>query len=127
MKLVRRARKSLVERRMKACLNDLTSNLSKVEMKVHRHLKQKREDRRTSRGQTVEAIPQDILDGFMNEELYEIECRLHREAGIPPPPKFRGQKGAAKKCVGLVHFADMLQSVRHKFAKKAPTTDRLIN
>ncbi|CUG87828.1 Hypothetical protein, putative [Bodo saltans] len=127
MKLVRRARKSLVERRMKVCLSELTSNLSKVEMKVHRHLKQKREDRRTSRGQALEPIPQDIIDGWMNEELYEIECRLHREAGIPPPPKLRGMKGAAKKSVGMVLFSDILQAVRHKFAKVGPTTERVSN
>lgn len=108
---------------MKACLNDLTSNLSKVELKVHRHLKQRREDRRASRGQQVEPIPQDILDGWMNEELYEIECRLHREAGIPPPQKYKGMRDTVntpKKMVGMVHFTEILQAVRHKFSKRTP-------
>jgi hypothetical protein len=112
---------------MKVCLSELTTNLSKVEMKVHRHLKQKREDRRASRGQVLEPIPQDVVDGYMNEELYEIECRLHRDAGIPPPPKFRGGKGSAtKKSVGMVLFSEILQAVRHKFAKVGPT-DRVSN
>jgi hypothetical protein len=124
MKLVRRARKSLVERRMKVCLNELTSNLSKVELKVHRHLKQRREDRRAARGQAVEPIPADVLAGRMNEELYEIECQLHRDAGIPPPSKFKGLRsssgGGGAKYVGMVLFANILQAVRHKFSKRAP-------
>ncbi len=80
MTLVRRARKSIRERRMKKCLDELTHNLSKVELRVHGHLKKRRMERRP-----LEPLPRHVMDGKLDEELYEIECRLHREAGLPPP------------------------------------------
>mmetsp|Transcript_43374 Transcript_43374/g.50184 ORF Transcript_43374/g.50184 Transcript_43374/m.50184 type:complete len:119 (+) Transcript_43374:57-413(+) len=108
MKIVRRARKSLKERRMKACLNELTSNLSKVELRVHNHLKKHRETVREARGQTRPPVPKDIIDGVMNEELYLIECRLHQEAGLPPPPPYAGRRAA--KFVGMVPFVELQRS-----------------
>lgn len=117
MKLVRRARKSLTERRMKVCLSELTNNLAKVELKVHNHLKQTREAKRASRGEVRPPVPADVVAGIMNEELYEIECRLHREAGIAPPPPFAGKRSASKY-VGMVPFSELVRHVARSLSKQ---------
>ncbi|RNE94903.1 uncharacterized protein Tco025E_10293 [Trypanosoma conorhini] len=107
MKLVRRARKSIRERRMKACLNDLSANLEKVEMRVFRQQKKERERKRRAAGVSG-GVPRDVLMGKMNPELYEVECRLHREAGLPPPPPPEGwaqaSRSSAVRRIGFVEF-----------------------
>lgn len=106
---------------MKVCLDELTSNLSKVELRVHRHNKTRREEIREITGRSLEPIPEDVLNGYMNEELYNIECRLHREAGIPAPPPWRGSRRpaaavneAGAKRVGLLLFSDIVKAVREQ-------------
>ncbi|TPP42785.1 hypothetical protein CGC20_7750 [Leishmania donovani] len=99
MKLVRRARKSIRERRMKACINDLNSNLSKVEMRVFRKQKKERDAKRQALG------------------ISEL-CRLHEEAGLPKPLPYQGYKEdllrsrATTHCVGFVGFRTILQAIR---------------
>lgn len=67
MKLVRRARKSIRERRMKACINDLSSNLAKVEKRVFAVQKQERARARCSTNSAnVIHIPSDVKKGIMN-------------------------------------------------------------
>lgn len=103
MKLVRRARKNIRERRMKACLNDLNANLSKVEMKVFLKQKQERERKRMALSGVRELVPKSILAGRMTPELYAIECRLHEEAGLPKPvpyPEYVQDVRAMKKTGG---------------------------
>ena len=103
MKLVRRARKSIRERRMKACINDLNSNLTKVEMRVFKEQKKERDMKRKALG-VADPVPKDVLQGRMNPELYEIECRLHEEAGLPKPLPYQGYKtwyGAAPPLIAL--------------------------
>lgn len=119
MKLVRRARKSIRERRMKACINDLNSNLSKVEMRVFKEQKKERDTKRKALGM-AEPVPKDVLLGRMNPELYTIECRLHEEAGLPKPLPYQGYKldlvrsRATTHCVGFVGFRSILQAIRAK-------------
>lgn len=119
MKLVRRARKSIRERRMKACINDLNSNLSKVEMRVFKGQKKERDAKRLAAG-IAGPVPRDVLAGRMNPELYEIECRLHKEAGLPRPLPYQGFKldrmrsRATAHCVGFVGFRSILQAIRVK-------------
>ncbi|KEG12006.1 hypothetical protein DQ04_02081090 [Trypanosoma grayi] len=110
MKLVRRARKSIRERRMKACQKDLSANLEKVEMRVFKAQKRERERQRRSGGIRC-GIPKDVLQGKMNAELYSIECRLHREAGLPPPASFDGFQQHAVRRIGLVEFAAVARAV----------------
>lgn len=117
MKLVRRARKSIRERRMKACLNDLTSNLTKVETRVFLMQKMGREKRRKQLG-LAEPVPKDILEGKMNLELFEIECRLHEEAGLPKPPLYadymndRKQAKLASPRIGFIDLKALLKAVK---------------
>lgn len=117
MKLVRRARKSIRERRMKACINDLNSNLSKVEMRVFREQKKERDSKRKAHG-AGDLVPKEVLNGRMNPELYAVECRLHAEAGLPKPLSYQGYKEdlirsrATTHCVGFVGFRTILQAIR---------------
>lgn len=119
MKLVRRARKSIRERRMKACINDLNSNLTKVEMRVFKKQKKERDMKRKALG-VADPVPKDVLRGRMNPELYEIECRLHEEAGLPKPLPYQGYKQdlvrsrATIHCIGFIGFRTILQAVRAK-------------
>ncbi|KAF8304264.1 hypothetical protein TcYC6_0040630 [Trypanosoma cruzi] len=114
MKLVRRARKSIRERRMKACLKDLSANLEKVEMRVFRQQKKERDRRRKVAGINC-GIPPDVRMGKMNPELYRIECRLHREAGLlpPPPPEGCAQESGSgvTRRIGFVDFNTIAQAV----------------
>ncbi|CAJ1006179.1 hypothetical protein Q4I28_001495 [Leishmania naiffi] len=117
MKLVRRARKGIRERRMKACINDLNSNLSKVEMRVFRKQKRERDAKRQALG-IGEVVPKDVLSGRMNPDLYAVECRLHQEAGLPKPLPYQGYKEdlarsrATTRCVGFVGFRTILHAIR---------------
>ncbi|KAK7197352.1 hypothetical protein NESM_000682500 [Novymonas esmeraldas] len=117
MKLVRRARKSIRERRMKACINDLNANLSKVEMRVFREQKKERDTKRQELG-IAGPVPREVVNGQMNPELYAVECRLHAEAGLPKPLPYQGYKEdlarsrATTHCVGFVGFRTLLQAVR---------------
>ena len=110
---------------MKVCLDELTSNLSKVELRVHRHNKTRREEIREATGKSLEPIPEDVLNGYMNEELYLIECRLHKEAGIPAPAPWRGSRrpaaaayAAGAKRVGLLLFTDIVKAVRQYYQRQ---------
>ncbi|EAN80310.1 uncharacterized protein TEOVI_000715600 [Trypanosoma equiperdum] len=117
MKLVRRARKSIRERRMKACLKDLSSNLEKVEMRVFRQQKQKRQQQQRKGAGNHITVPPDVLRGVMNPELYHIECRLHQEACMPPPPPYEGYSqrercDGARRRIGFVEFVTIAEMVR---------------
>ncbi|ORC84344.1 uncharacterized protein TM35_000461630 [Trypanosoma theileri] len=128
MKLVRRARKSIRERRMKACMRDLSANLERVEMRVYKQQKHQRQQQRRVAGLRPENfVPPDVLRGEMNAELHEIECRLHREAGLPPPPPLHLQMRGDRKHdtqrpgtrrIGFVEFGAIAQTVmqRHSCA-----------
>ncbi|EPY28215.1 hypothetical protein AGDE_10493 [Angomonas deanei] len=119
MKVVRRARKSLRERRMTECINDLAANLSKVEMKVYRKQRETRLQRRKRLG-LAGAVPADILAGKMNPSLYEVECRLHEEAGLPRPRPYPGYASdvaatrAKVQRVGFVSFQTLLNVIRER-------------
>eukprot|EP00796_Vickermania_ingenoplastis_P012054 gene12054-8306_t len=108
MKLVRRARKSIKERRMKACINDLNANLAKVETKVFLQQKGERDKKRKAMGLS-EPVPKDILTGRMNPDLYAIECRLHNEVGLPRPhpyPEYWTDMARLKKTSQRIGFVD---------------------
>lgn len=117
MRLVRRARKSIRERRMKACISDLNTNLSKVEMRVYRRQKAERESRREVMG-IPSPVPRDVLLGRMNPQLYDVECRLHEAAGLPRPlpyPGYRADIGRNRRQIhriGFVEFRNVMQAVR---------------
>lgn len=117
MKLVRRARKSIRERRMKACINDLNANLSKVEKKVFIQQKTKREQRRRALG-LAEPVPKDILAGRMNLDLYAIECRLHQEVGLPKPAPYEQyaedlrRSRTSSQRIGFVDFRSFMAAIR---------------
>lgn len=124
-KLVRRARKSTRERRINACLKDLNSNLEKVELKAFRAQKTMRDRRRTNSGQRLASIPDSVRRGVMTRELYEVECRLHAEAGIPPPPTTefgpRSENVGGQNRIGFVTFGEIARAVRRRpgaFARK---------
>lgn len=124
MTLVRRARKNIRERRMKACLNDLTTNLSKVETKVFLKQKQEREKKRKAMG-VLEVVPKSILAGQMTPELYAIECRLHEEVGLPKPIPYSeyaqdvgAPKGSSSKktpLLGFLPFSVLLTAVQARY------------
>ena len=135
--IVRRARKSLRERRMKQCMNELTTNLDKVELTVHKHNRNKRFVKRTKRGQTLDPIPATVRQGIMTDDLFEIECQLHKQAGLPAPrlPKELGGKtpreerraAAASDAIGqatishrfgLIQFSDLVSFVKSRRALK---------
>lgn len=117
MKLVRRARKSIRERRMKKCITDLSANLSKVEMRVFKKQKERRETKRKALG-LENAVPKSVILGRMTPELYRIECRLHEEMGLPKPPPYPGYSEDVMRTrqqtqrVGFVNFATLLHTIR---------------
>lgn len=117
MKLVRRARKSIRERRMKACINDLSSNLAKVELRVFKHQKSERDAKRRQLG-IANPVPKDVLMGKMNPELYRIECQLHDEAGLPKPRPYLGYHEDAMRQrenthrIGFVTFSAIVRAVQ---------------
>lgn len=121
MVLVRRARKSIRERRIKASLKELTTNLEKVEMKAHLHNKERRKRKRETVGAAKEPIPPSVLRGEMNEELFQIECQLHAAAGLPPPVSLEQQLAASSKAradrsariIGFVTFKNIVDSLRN--------------
>lgn len=102
---------------MKSCINDLNSNLAKVETKVFLQQKATRERRRKALG-LPDPIPKSILQGRMNLDLYAVECRLHAEVGLPKPAPYPGyeqdsaQQKAASQRIGFVNFNSILLSVR---------------
>eukprot|EP00758_Cryptobia_borreli_P001387 Tbor_TRINITY_DN2198_c0_g1::TRINITY_DN2198_c0_g1_i1::g.5504::m.5504 len=117
--LVRRARKSIRERRMKECQTELSKNLDKVEMRVHVRKTKVKAERMRVRGTHVAPIPQDVLAGKMNPELYEIECRLHAEAGLPPPAPYEGYEPIPnRRTIGFVSFHTFIKIVRQMKGKK---------
>lgn len=111
MVLVRRARKSLIERRLKVLERDLQSNLDKVEDRAYNFQKTKRQSHRKV---TID-IPQYVRDGVLDADLFAIECRLHAEAGIPPPkPPTNLAAGASqvKHMVGFLPFEIVVHVVK---------------
>lgn len=125
MKLVRRARKSIRERRMKACINDLSSNLAKVEMRVFKTQKMRRDEKRRARGEG-DLIPKGVLMGRMTPELFRIECQLHVDAGLPKALPYPGYADDVMRSrqqtqrVGFVSFPDILKAVRALNRADAP-------
>lgn len=122
MVVVRRARKSLQERRLNTLQRDLDSNLDRVELKAHQAAKVERAKQRRRKGIELPPIPESVLRGEMTEELFEIDCRLHREAGLYPPRRppelLAAQRAAGKKdapagarSVGLVPFHAFMEQV----------------
>ena len=85
MKIVRRARKSLVERRLRGLQKDLDSNLEKVELRAYQAGKAVRQRARQRAGTAFEPIPLAVRRGELTPELYEVERRLFMEAGLVPP------------------------------------------
>ena len=73
-KLVRRAKKSLKERRINECLRDLESNYDKVELKKYRHDKAKRAAirRRAGKDHLVPRMTREVAAGIMTEELFNV-------------------------------------------------------
>lgn len=127
MKLVRRARKNIRERRMKACLNDLHANLSKVETKVFVKQKKERERKRKTMGIHV-SLPKSILAGRMTPDLYAIECRLHEEVGVPRPQPYleyeedtrRNKIRCSTRCprIGFLPFSLLMEAVNKKYGSQ---------
>ncbi|CCW66737.1 unnamed protein product [Phytomonas sp. Hart1] len=117
MKLVRRARKSIRERRMKACMNDLNSNLSKIEMRVFSKQKNERIARHKESG-VPNSVPISVLQGKMTPELYIIECHLHEEAGLAKPRPYPEYQSDIRKAnedkhrVGFLSFATIVTAIR---------------
>lgn len=105
---------------MKACLNDLSSNLSKVETRVFLKQKENRERRRRAMGLAA-PVPREVLAGRMSPSLYDVECRLHREIGLPAPTPYaeyqkdlQRLRGKAQR-VGFVEFRVVMNAVRTAF------------
>ncbi|CCW64619.1 unnamed protein product [Phytomonas sp. EM1] len=117
MKLVRRARKSIRERRMKACMKDLSSNLAKIEMRVFNKQKNERIVKRKELG-VSDSVPMNVLKGKMSPELYAIECRLHQEAGLPRPKPYPEYQDDVRKAnehkhrIGFASFSTIIAAVR---------------
>jgi hypothetical protein len=85
-KLVRRARKSLKERRLNALDRDLKANLDKVELKKYRSDKLRRAlDRKRGIAAPVPRIPKEVAAGLMNAELFKMEEILRARAGLSAP------------------------------------------
>ena len=86
-KLVRRAKKSLKERRINECLRDLESNYDKVELRKYRHDKAKRAANRKKAGKDhlIPRMTREVQAGIMTEELFNVERILHSRAGLPEP------------------------------------------
>ncbi len=92
-KLVRRARKSLRERRMNECLRELTQNFEKVELRKYRGDKARRAAQRKRAGKEAEAprMSREVLAGIMDEGLFNVERILHARAGLPEPVPLQRQ------------------------------------
>jgi len=114
MPLVRRARKSIRERKSAAQLRDFQANLEKVETRVHMHNQKKRDTKRRETNSVKTPVPTSVLDGHMNPELYAIECQLHADAGLPPPRPYSGYdpKKVAPRKIGFVNFGAIVRLVR---------------
>ena len=109
---------------MKKCLDELTHNLSKVELRVHGHLKKRRMEKRP-----IEPLPRHVILGKLDAELYDIDCRLHREVGLPipePPPELRGllkqqqqqARGEGKqKLIGFLSLQQLAAAVQRAQVK----------
>jgi hypothetical protein len=92
------------ERRLNGLQRELDSNFEKVEMRAHIQAKHERAEKRRRSGATSIEVPPSIRRGEMDDELYGIECRLHREAGLPPPVR-EFQKVKDVRRLGLVPFS----------------------
>eukprot|EP00388_Colpodella_angusta_P028678 GDKK01013694.1.p1 GENE.GDKK01013694.1~~GDKK01013694.1.p1 ORF type:complete len:146 (+),score=9.10 GDKK01013694.1:74-511(+) len=114
MPLVRRARKSIQERKSAAQLRELQQNLEKVETRVHMFNQKKRTEKRKMTNTVKTPVPTSVIDGKMNPELYAVECRLHSEAGLPPPRPYAGYdpKKVAPRRLGFVNFSTIVKLVR---------------
>lgn len=114
MPLVRRARKSIQERKSAAQLRELQQNLEKVETRVHMFNQKKRSEKRKVTNTVKTPIPTSVVEGKMNPELYAIECRLHSEAGLPPPRPYAGYdpKKVSQRKIGFVNFSAIVRLVR---------------
>src|SRR5262245_48396477 len=112
-KLVRRARKSLRERRMNQCLRELQTNFEKVEQRKYRHDKAKRAVSRKRRGVDVVPIPREVRAGRINEELFRVECILHARANLPPPTPLDEQIRAFNASVAAAATAASPSSTSH--------------
>jgi hypothetical protein len=114
--VIRRARKSLPERRLSGLQRELDSNLDRVELKAHLKQKADREKDRKRRGIELVPIPVDVRKNIISAELFAVECRLHREAGLPAPrkpwnlePRQEGDGAAGgERRIGLVPFTRLL-------------------
>ena len=85
-KTVRRARKSLIERRLHQCHRELSSNFEKVEMRKYKVDKARRAAERARSGNCdVPPMPPAVFSGGITEELFRVECMLHARANLPPP------------------------------------------
>lgn len=85
-KLVRRARKSLRERRLNVLDKELKSNLDKVELRKYRSDKvQRTVARKTGIIAPVPKMPLEVSCGLMTEELYSVERILRQRAGLGAP------------------------------------------
>ena len=136
---IRRARKSLPERRLNGLQRELDSNLERVEMRAHLKAKKDRAVARARRGEKLEPIPDSVKRGLLTEELYGVECRLHREAGLPPPPRPRelmaaeeegGGGGAGKagaRRIGLVPFERIMRQMVAMFHRTNGNGGRGVN
>jgi hypothetical protein len=131
---------------MKECLNELTKNFDIVEMKVHRHQKAKRQEKKKRRGDDTDPVPASVRQGILSEELYQVECQLHAQAGLPPPerPSYlpdpnakptsqqesgegrvygpAPQGGPSQKRVGMITFSQLIAAVKDRAAVKKHAT-----
>lgn len=125
---IRRARKSLCERRLAASQRDLDYNLDRVELKAYEAGKRQRASERRKHGIVLTPIPVDVKKGVVDEELYGIECRLHREAGLGMPRRpynlggdsgngEGGASAAAVKRIGFVSFSQIMQQVKAMYLR----------
>lgn len=121
---IRRARKSLCERRLAASQRELDSNFDRVELKAHEAGKRQRAVERRRKGIVLPPVPADVKKGIMNEELYEIECRLCKEAGLPIPRRpynlggaGSGGEGGDVKRIGLVNFMWIIEQAKAMYLR----------
>jgi hypothetical protein len=124
--IVRRAKKNVRERRMAECLRGLKDNFDKVEYKLHTVQKKGRVQDRKRKKVVLDPIPPSVVRGEMNAELWEVECRLHAEAGLRPPlpltqqmPKNGVTSSASGHMIGLVPFSHIIAQARKMYLRGA--------
>uniref|UniRef100_A0A7S1QUQ7 Uncharacterized protein n=1 Tax=Neobodo designis TaxID=312471 RepID=A0A7S1QUQ7_NEODS len=116
MGAIRRARKSLPERRLNGLQRELDSNFEKVELRAHLKGKQERAAERRRRGLDVPELPASVRRGEIDDELFGIECRLHREAGLPPPKREFAERQSVRR-LGLVPFHRLVSQAVEMFKR----------